>query len=321
MKKATSDKRQATKDKLVKLLKNELPTYGNIREEELKNKVAQDYFNEYDCTKIIGNIDFCVTLHTVKKQNQLFEVPSLLWAEAKKGKSNIYESIVQLILTIGKARTFDKYIPPAYLGAFDAEIIAFIPYNEIQEVFYQNDFNWNVTASNHNTKEFKQILEKVSAILDKESLLYDFGSDSKEIKSFVKKNFIVGNTNTSKTRIDKNNFVVIYNKWLANVKPTIAVNWENVKKNGIIVDNIILIKMLYNKVIVVESPYKYVHAITVFQLKHRYGNSVPKPYLSRINPVLISCQIQTKNIKHIWSNNLIKIKKPNNKNKWHNKKE
>ena len=58
-----------------------------------------------------------------------------------------------------------------------------------------------------------------------------------------------------------------------------------------------------------------------FKIKHRYGNSVPKPYLSRINPVLISCQIQTKNIKHIWSNNLIKIKKPNNKNKWHNKKE
>lgn len=33
--------------------------YQNIREEELKNKVAQDYFGLYDCTKIMGNVDFC----------------------------------------------------------------------------------------------------------------------------------------------------------------------------------------------------------------------------------------------------------------------
>ena len=36
--------------------------YNNIREEELKNKVAKDVFNAFDCTKIVGNLDFCVTL-------------------------------------------------------------------------------------------------------------------------------------------------------------------------------------------------------------------------------------------------------------------
>jgi hypothetical protein len=35
--------------------------YANIREEELKNKVSQDYFTDFDTTKIIGNIDFCVS--------------------------------------------------------------------------------------------------------------------------------------------------------------------------------------------------------------------------------------------------------------------
>ena len=192
--------------------------YLNIREEELKNKVAQDYFHDFDHTKIIGNIDFCVTLPTPKKQNQLFETESLLWAEAKKGKSNILESITQLILTIGKARTFDKNLPPAYLGAFDGEKIAFIPYTDIHDIFYQNDFNWNVTASNHNTKEFKQVLEKVTATIQKNSLLFNFGADDKEIKTFIKSNFIVGKTSTSKIRIDKNNFTVIYNKWLLKVK-------------------------------------------------------------------------------------------------------
>ncbi len=34
-----------------------------IREEELKNKVAKDYFWIYDTTKIIGNVDFCVAMH------------------------------------------------------------------------------------------------------------------------------------------------------------------------------------------------------------------------------------------------------------------
>jgi hypothetical protein len=206
--------------------------YQNIREEELKNKVAQDYFWIYDCSKIIGNVDFSVCMH--QSQKELFEQESLLWAEAKKGSSDIYNSIVQLILTIGKARTFDKFLPPAMLGAFDGEKIAFIPYNDIHEVFYINDFNWNVTPSNHTTKEFKLIHEKVKADIDNKALLFNFINDDRELKKFIKKNFIVGKFGLTKTKIDKNNFMVIYNKWLQNVKSTIAVNWAVAKKSGII---------------------------------------------------------------------------------------
>jgi hypothetical protein len=92
-------------------------------------------------------------------------VGSFLWAEAKKGKSNIYTSFVQLILTIGKARTFDKELPPAYLGAFDFKKIAFIPFTAVQDIFFINDFNWNVTPSNHESKEFKQIQNWTKIIL------------------------------------------------------------------------------------------------------------------------------------------------------------
>jgi len=206
--------------------------YKNIREEELKNKVAQDYFWIYDCTKIIGNVDFCVCMY--ESQKELFEQESLLWAEAKKGSSDLYNSIAQLILTIGKARTFDKFLPPAMLGAFDGEKIAFIPYNDIHEVFYINDFNWNVTPSNHTTKEFKLIHEKVKSVIDSKALLFNFLTDDRELKKFIKKNFIVGKFGLTKTKIDKNNFMVIYNKWLQAVKPTIAVNWDIAKKTGII---------------------------------------------------------------------------------------
>ena len=209
--------------------------YSNIREEELKNKIAHDYFGFFDCTKIIGNVDFCVTLPIQdKRQQALFETESLFWAEAKRGKANPYKSLVQLILTIGKARTFDKSLPPAYLGTFDSEKIAFISYNEIHDIFYTNDFNWSVTPSNHETKEFAFVLEKVTQIIEKNSLLFNFDKDDKDIKMFIKANFIVGKSSTSKIKIHKNNFVVIYNKWLSVVKPTIAVDWDYVKKSNII---------------------------------------------------------------------------------------
>jgi hypothetical protein len=218
--------------------------YRNIREEELKNKVAQDYFWLYDCSKIIGNVDFCVSMHKASKEAT--EQESLLWAEAKKNSSDIYKSVVQLVLTIGKARTFDKYLPPPMLGAFDGEKIAFIPYNEIHDVFYQNDFNWNVTPSDYSTKEFQLIYEKVKNIIDQNLLLFYFEKDDKDLKKFIKENFIPGHFGFTKIKIDKNNFMVIYNKWLQEVKPTIAVNWDAAKKSGIIDGDFYLADLLSN---------------------------------------------------------------------------
>ncbi len=76
--------------------------YGNILEEELKNKVAADWFSAYDTTQIIGKIDFAVAVPVQGSQH--FETEYLLWAEAKQGTSHdILESFIQLILTIGKA--------------------------------------------------------------------------------------------------------------------------------------------------------------------------------------------------------------------------
>jgi len=159
-----------------------------------------------------------------QNQQNLFEQESLLWAEAKKGSSNIYFSIVQLILTIGKARTFDNFLPPPFLGALDGEKIAFIPYNEIHDVFYLNDFNWNVTPSDYETKEFNLIHEKVKTTIDSKALLFNYENDDRELNQFIKSNFIVGKFGYTQTKIDKNNFMVIYNKWLQTAKPTIAVN-------------------------------------------------------------------------------------------------
>ncbi len=209
-------------------------TEQQIREEEVKNRLARDYFQDFDCTKILGDVDFCVTLKPINKNQLELQTESLLWAEAKKGKADFATSIVQLILTVGKARTFDTHLPPAYLGSFDTEKITFIPYNEIHDVFYVNDFNWNVAPSNYDTKEFKQLYERVIENIEKYSFVFFFGKDDDDIEEFIKTNFILGKSSTSKVRIDKNNFIVIYTKWLTSVKPTIAVKWDVAKKIGII---------------------------------------------------------------------------------------
>ena len=115
------------------------------KEGTIINNVRDEFFKEYDCRKLIGNIDFSVAIPHDGKE--LFsEMEYVLWAEAKQGnKHKLYESFIQLILTIGKERTIDKYIPPKFLGAFDAEKIAFIPYSALMAVFAIHDFNWNVT--------------------------------------------------------------------------------------------------------------------------------------------------------------------------------
>lgn len=209
--------------------------YSNMREEEVKNKIAQAYFPTLDCTTIIGNIDFCVKPPLNHNQQLLLtEHPAFLWAEAKRNQADLVAALVQLILTIGKAKTFNKHLPPPFLAAFDAEKIAFILYSDIHEVFYQNDFNWNVAPSNHNTREFRQVYDNVKTTLEQTALTFYFGKDDVQLNSFISQNFSLGQVATSKLRIDKNNFTVIYAKWLEAVKPTIAVNWAKAKKQGII---------------------------------------------------------------------------------------
>ena len=212
--------------------------YSNILEEEIKNKVTRDFFQKFDCTKILGKIDFAVK---VKRSTTMNDIHSdyLLWAEAKQKPTDILVMLTQLVLTIGKARTFDEILPPPFLGCYDNEKIAFVPYSEIQNIFYQNDFNWKVTPSNYETREFKQVYNQIKKIVDTdvpwETYLFYFDRDEKELKRFIRENFVAGKTETTKISIDKNNFITIYNKWLETVKPTIQVdNWNLAKKNGII---------------------------------------------------------------------------------------
>ena len=200
------------------------------REEELKGKVGKDWFNGFDDTRILGNIDFCVS---PKKQSNKKEPESLLWAEAKTKEFDTISMFAQLIITIGKERTFDKHLPPAFLGVFDAKKIVFAPYNEVSDLFYLNDFNWNVAPSNHETKEFRIIKDRIEDILNKNTYVFDFMINETELKFFIKHNLASG-SDDAKILIDKNNFVPIYLRWLTQVKPYIDFDWAEGRKQSIL---------------------------------------------------------------------------------------
>ena len=227
--------------------------YKKLREEPLKSAIQQDYFKAYKYTQI-GNIDFVIAKHITENRTKLIfeelendDLKSILWAEAKQGTNHdIYESFVQLILTIGKEKIFEKYLPPKYIGAFDAEKIAFIEYHNIQEVFYQNDFNWNVTPSNHETKEFKQLHALCKNLLTEHSILFKYETQTSELKQFIKLNFKTDKDISEKISVTKNNFTFVFQRWSEVVKPTISVDWEKAKKTGIISADFFLADLLSN---------------------------------------------------------------------------
>lgn len=196
-----------------------------IREEELKNLVKEDWFAGYDTARIVGDIDFYVG-----KDAQTY-----VWGEAKKGvKKDIYTSFVQLILTIGKAKTYSKAEQlPTYLCSFDAEKIGFVLYDSISEVFEQNDFNWNVTPSNHNTKEFVQLYSMLHDQLADIIQVYDFDRQAESLRYFIRSSFVLGKHKIPKVAINKNNFPHVYRKWYSEVLGTLAVDWESLRGIGI----------------------------------------------------------------------------------------
>jgi len=220
--------------------------YNNLQEEELKIRIAEQFFASYDCGSRIGKIDFCaVQRQKVNTNTRERETVSLLWAEAKRGVvADIYKPLVQLILTIGKARTFETYLPPPFLAAFDAEKIAFIPYKEILPFFSQNDFNWNVTPSDEKSREFELLYSAVRATLDKTSYLFRYDVHEAELREFIKQHL---SESSELIQINKNNFVSIYQRWLTQVQPSIDVDWASLKKLSIIDGDFFLADLLSEK--------------------------------------------------------------------------
>lgn len=204
-----------------------------MREEELKNLIKKKWFDDYDTTRIIGDIDLSVC---PKAENNIlpFQKQAFLWAETKPKPSDPCESLAQLILTIGKAKTYEREMPPHFLGAVDSEKITFVEYSDVMHIFTKTDFNWNVTPSNHDTKEFKELYQLLKDTLADKVVTFKYVFDERSLKSWIKKNFKEGKTTKAKTPVNKNNFTFVYYEWVRWVKPSIAVNWNALEKTGVL---------------------------------------------------------------------------------------
>ena len=200
-------------------------------EEELKILVGKAFFRRWEWGRILGKIDFCVGMPARHAGD---EFVSLLWAEAKRGCADLREALVQLVLTIGRARTFNGHLPPPLLAAFNTQEIAFVPYSVIQPVFAQTDFNWRVAPSDHSTKEFQQLDVLIGEVLERESARFSFSKDERALRKFIWGNLGNFAGGVARIEIDKNNFIAIYNRWLEAVKPTIGVDWEDMRAVGVI---------------------------------------------------------------------------------------
>jgi hypothetical protein len=234
----------------------DMANYLDIQKEEtLKAHVFRDYFDKtrfaYDPN--IGNIDFIVTdaaadrlrnlpldflpegEKSQDKKPQGF-LSHYLWAEAKKGEVDEVSMMTQLVLTCKKTYDSGEFMPPPYIGCFDGKKICFLPFHDILPVFAENDINWNAAPSNYLSDDFIKTRKKIAKLLTKNFTVYDFDEDSAEIKSFIKNNFIPGMASI-KSPITKNNFPHIYNRWVAEVKPTVNISadrWQKYKKEGVL---------------------------------------------------------------------------------------
>ncbi len=228
---------------------------AEILEEGLKIAVHQDWFPKFEY-KILGRVDFCICRGE----------KNFLWAEAKKGvRHEIEESFVQLIFTIKKDNTYGNYLPPKYLGAFDAEKIAFLEYGRVKDFFTMNDFDWTVTPSDHSTREFKLLYDRIVDVLKSERLQFEYDKDEKELREFIKH---IDDAQGYEIEVDENNIMFVFNNWCDVVKPAIDVPWDSFKKGGLFDTEFFLADLLsYNnttleiydnlKIILEQTCYKY----------------------------------------------------------------
>ncbi|GAA8658506.1 hypothetical protein KYTH85_14970 [Helicobacter pylori] len=202
--------------------------FSNLNEEPLKSQIKAEFFKDKKFLYSGDKIDFMLSY---KHPNAILPI---LWGEAKRGKfDDLDKAFTQLLLTIGKYRLYTHHTPP-YLCAFNALRMEFIAFDDtITSFFYTSGIDFSITPSNHNTEGFKHALEAFKAMCKFHKLVFDFKTQSQECKEFIENNLNFSHL-PNKIQIDKNNFFTIYQKWFEAVKPTIKIDWELAKAEGIL---------------------------------------------------------------------------------------
>ena len=200
--------------------------FAKIKSEyDLRLKVRDAFFGDYSVDVEDERIDFLV--YHPKSE---FFTETFLWAESKDKPTETFEMFAQLLLTI-KKKIDSGEMPPKYLGVFDKEKIAFTEFCNALPIFHLNDFNWTERPSSVSKNTIHQVAKYLMNVVE-----YRYDSNLAEIVEFIRNNFALGKVGTTKAQINKNNFVVIYNKWVKEVLPSIGLSgkdWKDLKQNGV----------------------------------------------------------------------------------------
>jgi 16S rRNA G966 N2-methylase RsmD len=222
--------------------------YNGVKSEfQLRSLVFDDYFKGKDISfeEEINKIDFIVTDKKSRGDKNIGARKHYVWMETKKNTTEMYIMLTQLLLTIKTTYDKNEYIIPNYIGCFDTEKIIFVPTNLILDLLHDNDIKWNITASNVKDEYFLKIINKLKYLLhnNPKVKIFSFEKNDIEVKEFIKKNIYTGITE-NRFEITEHNFDRVYLKWVEKVKPSIAINWEEEKKNGILDGNFFLADLL-----------------------------------------------------------------------------
>jgi len=193
-------------------------------EHDLRLLVKDTYFADFRVSVEDARVDFLVSADKGGLNTETF-----LWAESKDKPADIFTMFAQLILTI-KKKIDDGEMPPKYLGVFDREKIALTEYHNALDIFSLNDFDWKERPSSVSKKTINQVTKYLKNIVQ-----FELEKDTLELMEFIRKNFIIGSVNSSKSQINKNNFVTVYIKWVREVLPSIALggkDWKDLKKRA-----------------------------------------------------------------------------------------
>ena len=87
----------------------------------------------------------------------------------------------------------------------------------------------------------------VKDALESAVTIFHFQTDKKDLKEYIKSNFVLGKQGEQQIVITKNNFTTVYFKWLRDVKPSIGVDWELLKQNNVIDADFYLADLLSDK--------------------------------------------------------------------------
>ena len=233
--------------------------FENVPSEfDLRLQVQQRFFSNYHCSIEDNHVDFIVS----SSRESLFQ-QSFLWAESKMSSIPLDTMFAQLLLTIKPLLSSGEILPPKYLGVFNRKQISFIEYHYVLDIFNLNDLNWSERPSGVSQKTVNTIAPYLT-----KKISFQFETEENELTKFISKNFIEENKNTVRLKVNKNNFIAIYNKWMKDVFPSIQIKApEKMKEAGILACDFFLADLISKDNKTITDGLKIVLNYTRYEIK------------------------------------------------------